>query len=121
MWEWNDDGDYPKELGLAFQVDYSLGHNARQSAMDDAIASARETLPKGKVFEIRAQNLPFEGHGTTEKQREKEWAVAWYCFEKDLDRCESRRIKKWPLFQNDVDNPLIMGLGGYLLLARIKA
>lgn len=133
---WNDKGESAlaqEEHGSSFSVDYSEGSYSRQKVMNIAIHDARHSLPKGIVFEIRAEILPekvtkginFCRETVSKREMERRWGIAWYCVPKVKqpegfeDHDFSTAIE--PLFINDVDNGKHIKEGGYLLLARIKA
>ena len=128
--EWNDDGETSKEeLGAAFPCDYDKGDGERQKIMSIAIADARHNLPAGTVFEIRAKEYPVNGgkksdwgvRHVSQREMAENWGIAWYVRPKQPKGFEHCETKTTPLVKFATDKGEKDELGGYVLLARIKA
>jgi len=135
---WNDDSEVPvvpEEYGRAFSVNYDDGHDERQRIMDLAILDAKKTLSTGVgvIFEVRAKETPkktISDYGRAIQTRDeaaKEWGICWYYVPHVKQPAGLDGTYSWlstaaePLFQGDVDCGERIELGGYILLARIKA
>lgn len=110
------------EKGRAFLFDYRVGAEAREKALAAIIASAKEELPPGKVFEVRAKYYPREGckrNFNTENypfdEQCENWGVAWY------SRPEDEIWQAQELFCRSVDNGYKDELLGCLLIGRLKS
>jgi hypothetical protein len=131
IYEWNDSGETAgQEFGECFPCDYDAGENERKKAMSLAIEGARHKLPKGMVFEIRAKIYPItQGYKgdygrryITRREMAKNWGIAWYVRPKQPNGFEHYETPTEPLVQyNRTDKGKHEKLGGYILLARIKA
>jgi len=130
-YEWDDSGNkvhYPEEQCIRFPVNYDLGHDERQKAMDMVVATAKLNLPVDVVFEIRSKLIPPESGYVSYDFRRKEihrdelakkWGIAWYYIPYSETWKHKFSIKQEPLFCNDVDKGHRDKLGGYILLARM--
>ena len=73
-------------LGRFFRIDYDLGEEVRQAALNAVVADARANLPEGVVFEVRrCENPKEEGvvneFGRTIKPRSymaENWGIGWH-------------------------------------------
>ena len=134
--EWDDEGKCVhspafQEQGEAFLCDYALGTEARQAAMNLAIADAKKELAAGSVFEIRAKCTPSEEavftpftrrkEGYPVRDQEKDWGVAWYRVPPQPGEYHHLATPTEPLFENGVDNGFYNEMLGCTIIARIRA
>lgn len=104
--------DAGADIGRAFMVDFDAGAAARADVLRQAEADAREALPPGQVFELRAKEIPADRPdlGVTRGDLAQCWGVAWYA---------GAEIDDAPLFNRSVDDGI--AVDGYRLVARLAA
>ena len=131
LYEWNNGGETLPENWMqfnSFPCDFDKGEQERKRIMTLAIKDAKENLAKGTIFEVRAKGYPFEGKAEsarvaqTKRERAKDWGIAWYCVRGLPKGFEDMETAKEPLFACDsTEKGKVNVLGGYVLMARIKA
>lgn len=108
------------ERGESIAVDYD-DRPAVEKSIDSLIVKANAHLPSGTVYEIRGKVVPddpiyrepLNRNKRTRRELAKEWGVAWYWTLGAMDQ--------QPLFRTDVGHAQSAPLGGYIVIARIRA
>jgi len=116
--EWDDAGnerpECHKEQGKAIEYYGDKSYGDKEKIVNQLIADAEQTLPNGKVYEIRER---------FSKDKNKHGA-AWYYLpnlEDSKPQWEHYTLRtQEPLFLNALGEGCISPLGGYMLTGRLK-
>lgn len=133
-YQWNDKKECFSlssfEKGKDISIDYLASDEEKEAVVDRLILLAKDNLPKGSVFEIRALCFPNKNIKTIDFGKRKysyeddckNWGICWYYkpAPKEMpEQFEKLGLSQEPLFRNKVENA--EDKLGYLLIARLKA